>query len=37
VTTSEIGYRWAPVHFQDADETDCDADYVAAVDYDSGA
>jgi hypothetical protein len=30
----DLAYRWAPVHYQDTDDTDADADYLTAVDYD---
>jgi hypothetical protein len=30
----ELAYHWAPVHYQDTDSTDADADYLTAVDYD---
>ncbi|HEY1016431.1 MAG TPA: hypothetical protein VGE07_27220 [Herpetosiphonaceae bacterium] len=30
----DLAYRWAPVHFQDTDSSDYDADYITAVDYD---
>lgn len=30
----DLAYRWAPVHFQDTDDSDADADYLTAVDYD---
>jgi hypothetical protein len=30
----DLAYRWAPVHYQDTDNSDADADYLTAVDYD---
>ncbi|AFH66135.1 hypothetical protein ACVNS2_36235 [Paenibacillus caseinilyticus] len=30
----DLAYRWAPVHYQDTDSTDYDADYITAVNYD---
>jgi hypothetical protein len=30
----ELACHWAPVHYQDTDSTDHDADYLTAVDYD---
>ena len=30
----ELAYYWAPVHYQDTDSTDYDADYLTTVDYD---
>jgi hypothetical protein len=30
----DLAYRWAPVHYQDTDDSDADADYLTAVDYD---
>jgi hypothetical protein len=30
----ELAYHWAPVHYQDTDSTDADADFLTAVDYD---
>lgn len=30
----ELAYRWAPVHFQDTDDSDADADYLTGVDFD---
>lgn len=34
VTDLELATRWAPIHYQDTDSSDYDADYVSAVDYD---
>ncbi|GGS38611.1 MULTISPECIES: hypothetical protein [Actinokineospora] len=34
VTDLELATRWAPIHYQDTDSSDYDADYVTAVDYD---
>jgi hypothetical protein len=34
VGDAELALRWAPVHHQDTDSSDYDADYVSAVDYD---
>jgi hypothetical protein len=33
-TDAELAFHWAPVHYQDTDDTDADADFVTAVDYD---
>jgi hypothetical protein len=30
----ELAYRWAPIHYQDTDSSDYDADYLTAVNYD---
>ena len=30
----DLAYRWAPVHIQDTDSTDYDADFLTAVDFD---
>lgn len=30
----DLAYRWAPVHIQDTDSTDYDADYLSAIDFD---
>ncbi|HZN75605.1 MAG TPA: hypothetical protein VFC00_28565 [Micromonosporaceae bacterium] len=30
----ELAVRWAPVHYQDTDSSDYDADYLTTVDYD---
>jgi len=30
----DLAYRWAPVHHQDTDSSDYDADYLSAVDFD---
>ena len=34
VSDLELASYWAPVHYQDTDSTDYDADYLTAVDYD---
>lgn len=34
-TNAGLAARWAPVHYQDTDSTDYDADYLSAVNYDS--
>lgn len=34
VTDADLAYRWAPVHYQDTDSTDYDADYLTSVDFD---
>lgn len=31
---AELAQRWAPVHYQDTDSSDYDADYLSAVDFD---
>jgi hypothetical protein len=33
-TDAEIAARWAPVHYQDTDDTDYDADYLSPVNFD---
>lgn len=33
-TDLELAYRWAPIHYQDTDSSDYDADYLTAVNYD---
>jgi hypothetical protein len=33
-TDLELALRWAPVHYQDTDSSDYDADYLSTVDYD---
>lgn len=33
-TDSELALRWAPVHYQDTDSSDYDADYLTKVDFD---
>ncbi|WP_255298399.1 hypothetical protein [Brevibacillus dissolubilis] len=33
-TDLDLAYRWAPIHYQDTDSSDYDADYITAVDYD---
>lgn len=34
VSDTDLALHWAPIHFQDTDDTDADADYLSAVDYD---
>ena len=34
VTHGEVALHWAPIHMQDTDDTDTDADWIAAVDFD---
>jgi hypothetical protein len=34
VSDLDLVYRWAPVHYQDTDDSDADADYLTAVDFD---
>ncbi|GAA4437897.1 hypothetical protein GCM10023148_44840 [Actinokineospora soli] len=34
VTDHDLAARWAPIHYQDTDSSDYDADYVTAVDFD---
>jgi hypothetical protein len=34
VSDAELAMRWAPVHYQDTDSSDYDADFLSAVDYD---
>ncbi|MEV6522929.1 hypothetical protein AB0M43_13355 [Longispora sp. NPDC051575] len=34
VSDLALAQRWAPVHYQDTDSTDHDADYLSAVDFD---
>ncbi|CAL9555264.1 hypothetical protein SUDANB95_04482 [Actinosynnema sp. ALI-1.44] len=33
-TDAELAFHWAPVHYQDTDSSDHDADYVSTVDFD---
>lgn len=33
-TDAELAARWAPVHYQDTDDTDYDADYLSPIDFD---
>ncbi|MGH3658303.1 MAG: hypothetical protein ACRDUA_16740, partial [Micromonosporaceae bacterium] len=33
-TNTELAARWAPIHYQDTDSTDYDADYLSRIDYD---
>lgn len=35
VTDLEPALRWAPIHYQDTDSSDYDADYLTAVNYDA--
>jgi hypothetical protein len=35
VTDLELALRWAPIHYQDTDSSDYDADYLTAVNYDA--
>lgn len=35
VSDLELALRWAPVHYQDTDSSDYDADYLSTVDYDA--
>jgi hypothetical protein len=30
----DLAFRWAPIHHQDTDDTDADADFVTAIDFD---
>jgi len=34
VSDFELAFRWAPVHYQDTDSSDYDADYLSTVDFD---
>lgn len=34
VTDAELALRWAPVHHQDTDSSDYDADYLSRIDFD---
>lgn len=34
VSDFELAQRWAPIHYQDTDSSDYDADYLSTVDYD---
>lgn len=34
VTDAELAQRWAPIHYQDTDSSDYDADYLSRVNYD---
>jgi hypothetical protein len=34
-TDADLALRWAPVHYQDTDSSDYDADYLSKIDYDS--
>ena len=33
-TNAELAARWAPIHYQDTDSTDYDADYLTRIDFD---
>jgi hypothetical protein len=33
-TDAELAFHWAPVHYQDTDSSDYDADYLSTVDFD---
>lgn len=33
-TDAELAFHWAPVHYQDTDSSDHDADYLSTVDFD---
>jgi hypothetical protein len=33
-TDAELALRWAPIHYQDTDSSDYDADYLTKIDYD---
>lgn len=34
VSDADLAYHWAPVHYQDTDSSDHDADYLSTVDFD---
>ncbi|WP_394616973.1 hypothetical protein JNUCC0626_46415 [Lentzea sp. JNUCC 0626] len=34
VTDHDLAFHWAPVHYQDTDSSDYDADYLSTVDFD---
>lgn len=34
VSDSDLASYWAPIHYQDTDDTDADADYLSRVDFD---
>lgn len=34
-TDAALAQRWAPIHYQDTDSSDYDADYLSAVDFDA--
>ncbi|GGP71708.1 hypothetical protein [Saccharothrix coeruleofusca] len=34
VSDAELALRWAPIHYQDTDSSDYDADYLSTVDFD---
>ena len=34
VSSAELAARWAPIHYQDTDSTDYDADYLSRIDFD---
>ncbi|MBB5959381.1 hypothetical protein FHS29_006002 [Saccharothrix tamanrassetensis] len=33
-TDAELAFHWAPIHYQDTDSSDYDADYLSTVDFD---
>jgi hypothetical protein len=35
VTDAELALRWAPIHYQDTDSSDYDADYLSKIDFDA--
>src|SRR5262245_7443102 len=35
VSDFDLALRWAPVHYQDSDSSDYDADYLSTVDFDA--
>ncbi|HEU5470591.1 MAG TPA: hypothetical protein VFV67_08055 [Actinophytocola sp.] len=35
VTDAELALRWAPIHYQDTDSSDYDADFLTRIDYDA--
>lgn len=34
-TDAELALRWAPIHYQDTDSSDYDADYLSKIDFDA--
>lgn len=34
VSDLDLAYRWAPIHYQDTDSSDYDADYLTGIDFD---
>jgi hypothetical protein len=34
ISDSDLAFHWAPVHYQDTDDTDADADYLSPIDFD---